>query len=770
MPRLSLRSWTIGAALLGAAPVSSLAQTDAAPPAPASAPAPAPASTPAPPPAPAAAQGNTVVQLRQKGSGIPIGKVEVEIGGTKLLTAPDGSIRVNVPAAGDGKIVFTRQGFETLEVPFDKLRPPGEFDIFLYPRLGPDENVVTVTGRKRPQVSRKSVSIEESRAIAPGGDPVQVVKLLPGVQTSDFGSEVVVRGSGPRDSKYYVDDLEVPFIFHAIGDLSVVPAPLMQEVEFDSGGFGPEYGEATGGVIVIRTKTEIPERPKTEFVVNIPFYSGIYHERPLSESSSISVSARRSYVDAFIKAALKNAEDEAGGSITLVPYFGDGHIVYLRKDDSGHTRISAIGAYDGLKAALPSDSFSDEEGRVSLAFKTDFINIGVERMQRLGKDWRMTTTPQFYNATTDANFFGNTFAVDLRNFRAPTEFVNRLSKTEELVFGVDPVVGQADVHVNAIEFHPEDPTYDPEDAPKKKVVKSYPYQSYAAWAGIDQQLGPVLLSPGVRGFYNSQIDKTSADPRLRSRIALGEANTVKAAVGQYSESPDPSVANKEFGNAGLDFTRSMHYVLGIESKWGDEWTTEFTVYYKRAHGVVTPDEDKRYDNDGSFKSRGAEVFVRRNLTSRLFGWFSYTYSQTDARDTDQDPYHDAQYDQTHVINAVASYKLTTTWQLGTRYKHHTGDTYTPVEDAVYNVNLDKYQAREADDADGSKRLPDFNALTLYAKKDWLMDTWKLGLKFGMESYWPKKQVLGVGYNYDYSEKQMQHGLTAIPFLELQGEI
>src|SRR5205085_10059243 len=139
-----------------------------------------------------------------------------------------------------------------------------------------DDNVIVVTGKRRPQVSRKSVSIDESRRIAPGGDPAQVVKLLPGVQSrgGGFGNQVIVRGSGPRDSRYYIDDLEVPFIFHGIGNLSIIPGSLLQGVDFESGGFGPEYGDATGGIITLRTVTAIPERPHTEFVMNVPFYSG----------------------------------------------------------------------------------------------------------------------------------------------------------------------------------------------------------------------------------------------------------------------------------------------------------------------------------------------------------------------------------------------------------------------------------------------------------------------------------------------------------------
>lgn len=194
------------------------------------------------------------------------------------------------------------------------------------------------------------------------------------------------------------------------------------------------------------------------------------------------------------------------------------------------------------------------------------------------------------------------------------------------------------------------------------------------------------------------------------------------------------------------------------------------LFYKTAKGVVTNDADSRYDNDGSLRAQGAEVFIRRNLTSRLFGWLSYTYSKTEERDSDAESFRDSQYDQTHVLNLVGSYKLTSLWELGSRYNFHTGNTYTPISDSVYNVNIDKYQERTIKGEESSRRLPNYNALTLYGTRTFLYDTWKMALKFGMESYWPKAQVVGVSHNYDYSKEESQQGLTAIPFIELTGEL
>jgi len=292
----------------------------------------------------------------------------------------------------------------------------------------------------------------------------------------------------------------------------------------------------------------------------------------------------------------------------------------------------------------------------------------------------------------------------------------------------------------------------------------------AAWTAIDQELGPAVITPGVRAFYNGQKKRSSADPRLRGRVALGDSNTLKGAVGQYSQSPEPAEGSPEFGNPKLDFERSMHYVTGLETRWGDDWTTELQLFAKEASSIVTNDNALKYANKGAFRSKGFETFIRRNATGRAFGWLSYTYSKTEERTSPDQDYRASRYDQTHVVNLAASYKLSVLWELGSRYNHHTGDTYTPVTDSVYNAMLDKYTQRGASADAYSKRLPAYNSLTLYLTRQYLFDTWKMALKFGLESYWPKAQVLGKTYNYDFSKERNQTGLSSIPFLELRGEL
>ncbi len=715
---------------------------------------------------------DAVLRIYAKGNAKPLHHVRVTLQKQKFESDSDGRLNLSIPQDGDGFVRFVLGGYEPLEVAYSDLRPSGEFDIFLLPSLE-GENVIVVTGKKREvQVSRKSVSIQEAAKVAPNADPAQVIKLLPGVQSRPYRAEAIIRGSGPRDSRYFIDDLEVPFLFHSIGDLSVIPGAMMKDVKFDSGGFGADQGDATGGIIVVQTQTQIPEAPKTEFVLNLPFYSGIFHSRPLSQNSGLSVGVRRSYVDIILRKILNERNKSSAkeeGSLTLVPYFADAQVVYWERNEDSYTKLSLLGAYDGLKAGFPSDSFTNLQGQASLEFLTSFVNLGLEHSNKLSQGWRIKTTPQVYYFNTSADIFGQTITTKNWVTRIPTQWTKRWNSEQSMNVGLDPAFHFVSVHYNAIIFDASDPTFDPEDAPIRQASFLSRYAKLAAWINFDQKLGAWTLSPGLRVFHDGSIRKISADPRLRTQYALNNENILKAAVGQYSNAPSGAKSSPEIGNPQLGFERAYHYVLGWERHWSEEWQTDLQVYDKHIFNVVASDSLTRYNNKGSLKSYGVEAFIRRNLTERLFAWLSYTYSRTLSRDSAQDAYVPAEYDQTHNLYLVANYRISTRWELGGRFNTHTGDTDTPVAYGVYNASLDKYQPRISAGSESSTRLATYNSLSLYAGHDWLFNAWKLNLRFGLESYWPKPQVLGTTYNYDYSKSEQQKGLSNIPFLELRGE-
>ena len=729
-------------------------------PAAAQAPNPAPASPPQP------AAGGLHLRVLRKGVGTPVNHAEIRLPGSdKQFTDKQGELSVLAPQ-GAGKLEVYRAGFETYSIDLSEVAGKNNLDIYLLPGV-PDDNEVVVRGDKRPEASRKTVSVAEAVKVAPGGDPAQIPKLLPGVQSSTFSPQIVVRGSGPNDSLYLVDDFQVPFIFHLIGNISVMPDQLLSDVEFSTGGFGSQYGNATGGVVTLRTKSEVPERAQTELRINIPLYSSLYHEHPVNDGKDyVALSARRSYLELFLPAVLKKA---GATDLTVVPSFGDEHAYYYHPTADGYVKVIGIHAYDGLHLITDADVSNTPDGKATFNLQNSFELAGVEWHRDLGQGWSMNIEPSISNQDAAITLIDNNIDIDVIAANVHIDAIKRLGGRDRLYLGTELGYGIANVSVLAPQPNSNDPFYDPLDAPKLHATEHLHVSNIAAWVATDQDIGDLTLTPGIRAFYFSQLKRTGYDPRLNWRYQLNKNNALKGAIGQYSEAPQYQDTDATFGNPNLKYIRSYHYVLGVETNWSERWMTDFQVFYKDIEDLVASDPVNIRNNSGTLLSAGFETFIRRNLTERLFGWLSYTYSKNVQRENPGEAYHRSQYDQTQVLNVAGNYKFTSVWDAGGRALYHTGDTFTGVDHAAYDTDLDKYQARQSPTQQlYNARQPPYYEFDLYGDRDYLFDTWKLTWRFGVEYLALQRQVQGVQYNYDYSKLNYFRGVPPIPYIEFRG--
>lgn len=699
-----------------------------------------------------------------KGTGKALRKVEITYGETSLYTNAKGEARLFPAPKALEKILFYRSGYIKLSLPARDLlsREEDKKEIFLEPG-NPSDNVIIIRGKKKQkEVSRKTISISEAKAVAPRGDAAQIPKLLPGVQTPVFRPDIVVRGSAPNDSRYYVDTFDVPFIYHSIGGISILPEQLLAKVKFSAGGFGPQYGDATGGIIILETKDKIPEKTKTDITINLPLYSGIFYETALDEDSAVSIAARRSYVDQILRRVFKD-------EMLIVPIFGDAHLQYTKRLDDGSLKALFLSSLDRLTLAVPSQG-ATEEGQLTFDISTQFALTGLEWNKRLSKEWSFTASPQIIYVMVDNEFSSSYVNIRGPSFRLPVEFQRRYSRKERLYLGFEEELSQAKIKIKAARFVTDDPFIDFEEAPQITSETFYSEFLHAGWIGRDFLLGDWIFTPTLRAFYSSQIKEGGFDPRFQLNWNYKKGENFKFALGKYSKNPTPAQTDSEYGNPDLSFTQSNHYIAGWEKDWSQKWNSDIQFYFKLTNDVVRSDPILRYNNLGQLRSFGAEVFIRRNETDRAFGWLSYTYSTTEERRTRSDDWGPAQYDQTHVVNLVANYKFTGKWSLGGRINYHTGDRFTPVDYAVFNANYGKYQPRYGKEDRYGARLPNYYQIDLYNVYDFLFEKWKIKLRSGVEYLALSRPAFGVSYNYDYSEKEYFRGLPPIPYIEIQGQL
>jgi hypothetical protein len=219
-------------------------------------------------------------------------------GAFEFKSLPSGPLRVTIPAVGyeQFETVDTLRRGEVLEV------------VYRMQRTSYAEYEITVYGKtEEKEVSRRSLTLNEVKKIPGfGGDAVKVVQALPGVARPSFGGgAVVVRGAPSWDSKFYLDGVMIPQLYHFGGIKSTYNSDGLESVDLYPGGFGVRYGSTIAGVIELKGRNAKRDRISGFADVNL-FDATAFVEGPIGKNAGAIVSVRRSYIGDILGAVTKS--------------------------------------------------------------------------------------------------------------------------------------------------------------------------------------------------------------------------------------------------------------------------------------------------------------------------------------------------------------------------------------------------------------------------------------------------------------------------------
>lgn len=285
---------------------------------------------------------------------------------------------------------------------------------------------------------------------------------------------------------------------------------------------------------------------------------------------------------------------------------------------------------------------------------------------------------------------------------------------------------------------------------------------------LEAKFGPVLLIPGVRADYFGASDKLYVQPRLTARWTVRPGTVIKGGVGLFAQAPRTEQLIDGLGTPGLDVETSLQGSLGFEQTLAEGLTLDVVGFYKSFDGLVTRSDTGAdlYANQGTGQAYGMELLLRKNLTSRLYGWVAYTLSRSERRDAPGEALRVFDVDQTHNLTLVAQYKFTPTWELGVRWRYVTGNPSTPVTGADFNADTGEYVPRFG--AVNSGRLDAFHQLDIRLDKHWIFDTWKLTTYLEVQNAYNRANPEEIEYQYDYARSGVQAGLPIVPSIGARG--
>ncbi|HEX7842401.1 MAG TPA: TonB-dependent receptor plug domain-containing protein, partial [Kofleriaceae bacterium] len=664
-----------------------------------------------------------------------------------------------------------------------------ELAIRLTPEAGSGE-VIRVSGRQPsgPPLHLDTEAIRNQPGA--GNDALRALQSLPGVARTPFGlGGLALRGTAPRDTKVYLDGIEVPLLYHFGGIASFLPTAAVDELTLEPGGASVRYGRGLGGVAVVTSRTGRGDEWRVGGELSL-IHAAAIAEGPGPLRGSWLLGVRRSYFDAI--------EDAANLDLALAPRYGDAQIRW----ESGDGRWMAIlfGSDDLLR--LIHDPNDTSTGGIntanvkSFSYASRFARLGV-RYRAVSGATQLTITPSAGIDEVLARADQNDLDKGLHRTTVPLSLRADVATPlagGTLLAGVDG--GWSRLAYSMLNTPPPNPT---NPAPTMVIQRDLAQWAADLGAFVEQSWflfdDHLELRPGLRGDHFGLSDQWTLDPRLALHERLPHGITLTQQVGIYHEPPlitdlDPVFMRK----APMLGSKATQYALGAKAIVGDSAEVSATAYYQDlsqlpvdAVSAATPISANGAEESGgllgisrelvdtqfgSYSYReaigtghayGLELIARKN-TGRWTGWIAYTYSRSwrhdPIRTTGDLPYV---LDQPHSLTLLGTTALGDSWRLGGRFRYTTGNPFTPVDHAVMTGS--QYVA-----IDGpllSERLPAFFQLDLRIDHAWRRPWGVLDLYLDIQNVTNRENPEGVTYNKDYSQRSYTTGLPVFPAIGLE---
>lgn len=684
---------------------------------------------------------------------------------------PVGMVEFRIEASG------YETALQTVEVP-----PGGRTDqTLILLRPGAASEIIEVSGDIPPALPPGKTDLRRSeltRIAGTRGDALSSIKNLPGVANADAAGSgpgfLVIRGSAPEDSKVTIDGIQIPTLYHFFGQQSVMPSELISSIDFLPGGFGVEEGRATGGIINIHMREsdvkEIEGFAEVSFINMAAFVRG-----PISEKHNLrfAVGLRRSFVDLFLSSVLP---ESAKLQFTTAPQYYDGQ-VRIDWQPSYRNRVTLLGLASFDLLSLLNDNLNPNEPLLNGKWENE------NSFSRTFLSWHHTRDKLENRLVGAIGTTGLRFELE-----SPNGLDNRFLRfTERALQLRDDVTWKPSSRITVraggeavftqIESDVRFPLAPHEGSGGLQNLSNAPIAEFmdtgynhvaAVYVAADvRPIKPLTITPGVRLDYYHYYGEATVLPRLSVEHALTNNWTTRLAVGMYSRPPQAQEARQET----IDPELATQYVLGVDYRIAEGITTQLSGFYTDRSQLIVQDEllaatdpENAYVNRGNGRSFGGELMVRAKF-DRFFGWIAYTLSRSDRIDGPDEQRRLFDYDQTHNLIAVASFKLGD-WEFGGRWQYNTGSPFTPVDSSLFLSDVNIYIPQFGDV--NSDRLKAAHQLDLRVDRKWQFSTWSLSAYLDINNVYANPRVLAFTYNYDFTERRNIEDVPLIPAIGVRG--
>ena len=539
----------------------------------------------------------------------------------------------------------------------------------------------------------------------PGGnnDITRVIQSLPGISPSvgGFRNDIIIRGGGPNETVYYIDGIEIPNINHfstqgsSGGPVGLVNISFIKDVTLSTSSFGAEYDNALSGVLAFNQKDANKEKLVGNFRLGSS-EAGLTIEGPINNKSSFILSLRRSYLQFIFKAF----------GFSFLPDYWDYQFKLNHEIDSNNSiKLIGIGSIDKLTVNEP-DKFNFENQSV-----IEQIPLTNQNTETFGLIWRRIYKSMngFFDLSISNNNLNNNFIRYKDNLTKSDPTYSNISRENEtklrfisnhnfndlkFSFGFNLTSAK---YTNNTKFN----FYDIDYVTDLNLIK-YGFFVKSSKLIFNQRLG---VSFGFRfdqdNFTSDNNIFSNFSPRLSLSYSLSEDNNWKLnlSTGLYYKIPTYTALgfkdiNDNFLNTNMLYTKSNHYVFGIE--YNTSYSSRFTIesFYKKYNNypisvldnISLANKGADFEvlgnefllSNGKGKSYGLEFLYQQKLQNNFYGIFSYTFFFSEFSNLDN-IYLPSVWDNRHLISFTGGYKLKKNWEISSKLRYTGNTPYAPVD-------------------------------------------------------------------------------------------
>ena len=615
-------------------------------------------------------------------------------------------------------------------------------------------------------VSLRIIGLQEIEK-SPGAnrDISRIVQSYPGVAFSPIGyrNDLIVRGGSPSENRFYLDGVEIPNINHfstqgaSGGPVGILNADLIREVNFYTGAFPTDKGNALSSVLDFKLRDGDMERNSLKATLGASEVS-LASNGHLGKKTSYLVSVRQSYLQFLF--------DMLG--LPFLPTFTDAQFkLKTRFDARNELTVLGLGGIDKMKLNTKAD---DEDNEYILSY---LPKIQQETFT-LGAVYRHYAGAHVQSVVASHSYLNNRNTKYQQNDESdPDHLMLRLRSTEQntqlrLENSSSFRNWKVTVGTSLDYSQYSNTTFQKVYTDRAQTFDYHTYLGIMRWGlfgtvnytSIDERF-PASLGLRADATTSSAPMKALSDrlsPRLSLSYQLTEHWSLSGNAGLYYQLP-PYTALGFKNNNGLYANKyALRYMqvsqgsIGLNWRKGDTFEVSVEGFYKDydkiplsvADGIPLTCKGNDYGVIGNElltstaqgRSYGAELLLKWLIAKKLNLASSFTLFKSEYRTDKESEYIASAWDNRFIFNLRGTYNLPRHWSVGMKVSCIGGAPYTPY-DADKSSLVTAWNAQGKPYYDytryNEERLPAFTQVDIRIDKTFYLKRCMLGFYIDLQN-------------------------------------